>query len=285
MLDLPTFYRLLRTIPDDARLLLVGDEGQLGPIGFGLTFHAFIHALAIPRIQLNRVYRQAETSSIPVVAATLRAGKTPNLPPGLAGGHGVTLIETPAAPKGDDVEDAVAELGGFVADVRVLAPLKAGEVGVLALNARFHRLMALGRPRAIYRDFAVGEPVMFCRNDYQRDLRNGSLGDVVAVEDEAIVADFDGVRQHFSGTALDDLVHAYAISVHKAQGSQFRNVVLPFTESRLLDRSLIYTALTRATERVILVGQREVLFEAIRRPAAAACRATGFTRHQTETVA
>lgn len=278
MLDLPTFYRMIRHLPEDAHLLLVGDEGQLGPIGFGLTFHAFVQAPLISRVRLTRVYRQAETSSIPFVAAKLRSGEAPDLPTDLADGHAVTLVGTHAAPGKDVVEDVVAELGGFSEDLRVLAPLKGGPVGVIPLNARFHDLMAPGRPRLAGRNFALGEPVIFGRNDYQRDLRNGSLGEVVEIEDDALVVNFDGVRHRFTAAALDDLAHAYAISIHKAQGSQFRTVVIPFTESRLLDRSLIYTAVTRATERVVLVGQRDVLRRAVARPAAAGLRATGFTR-------
>ncbi|KQO69231.1 hypothetical protein ASF18_01965 [Methylobacterium sp. Leaf89] len=102
--------------------------------------------------------------------------------------------------------------------------------------------------------------MVFLRNDCRRDLPNGSLGEVVSIEtDGDVIAFFDGTEHRLTGRALDDLDHAYAITVHKAQGSAFRTVVIPIVASRLLDRSLIYTALTQGIERVVFVGSRDVL--------------------------
>ncbi|NEV78005.1 ATP-binding domain-containing protein [Rhodopseudomonas sp. BR0C11] len=115
---------------------------------------------------------------------------------------------------------------------------------------------------------------MFLRNDYRRDLRNGSLGKVAEIRGEVVVADFDGVRHELSGAALDDLTLAYAITVHKAQGSSFRRVIFPFTNSRLLDRSLIYTAVTRAVDLTVLVGDSSVLRAALERGSHAGSRET-----------
>lgn len=276
MLDLPTFYRLLRHLPDGCRLLLVGDEAQLGPIGFGLTFHAFVEVAGIPRVRLTRVYRQADTSDIPAVAGQVRQGRLPTLAHDLAGSAGVVLVPTIGAPLASHVIDVLAAIGGFAEDVRILSPVKAGPVGTLALNAAFHSIMAAGRRRMQSHAFAVGEPVIFGRNDYQRDLRNGSLGVVVDVEGEVLTADFDGVVHRFQGASLLDLALAYAVTVHKAQGSQFKTIVMPIVRSRLMDRSLVYTALTRATDRVILIGDRSILAKAVAGEAAAARRLTGF---------
>lgn len=276
MLDLPTLYRLLRHMPENCRLLLVGDEAQLGPIGFGLTFHAFVAVPGIPKVRLTRIYRQAEASDIPAVAAEVRNGRLPSLPADLAGDDGVVLVPTVGTPSAARVVDVLAAIGGFAEDVRILSPVKAGPVGTVALNAAFHAIMAAGRPRMPRNDFAVGEPVIFGRNDYRLDLRNGSLGTVVEIEDDTLVADFDGVRHRFQGFALADLSLAYAITVHKAQGSQFRTVVMPIVPGRLMDRSLIYTALTRATDRVVLIGDAAILAQATAREAAAGRRLTGF---------
>lgn len=277
MLDLPTLYRLLRHLPEECRLLLVGDEAQLGPIGFGLTLHAVADVPGIPAVRLRRIYRQADTSGIPVVAAEVRAGRWPAVDDRV-GMDGVVLVKTRGTPKADDVVDVVERLGGFEDDLRILSPLKAGDTGVEALNELFHDILSPGKRRMPGRSFAVGEPVMYGRNDYRRDLRNGSLGVVTGIVGDVMTVEFDGERQDFVGAALDDLSLAYAITVHKAQGSQFRTVVVPITRSRLLDRSLVYTALTRATDRVVLIGEADVLADAVRQVSAANRRETGLSR-------
>lgn len=276
MVDLPTLYRLLRHLPEECRLLLVGDPAQLGPIGFGLTLHAFSDMEWIPKVRLTRIYRQAESSGIPVVAASVRDGRLPRLPAEIGCGHGVVLVATSDEPTCEDVVDAVAALGGFRDDLRILSPVKMGAAGTVALNEELHRLLSRGKPRLQGHAFAVGEPVIYGRNNYQLDLRNGSLGEVAGVGDGVLTVDFDGELHDFAGPALDDLSLAYAITVHKSQGSQFRTVVVPVCTSRILDRSLIYTALTRATERVVLVGRETVLRTAVQQSAAADRRETGF---------
>ncbi|WP_162003504.1 AAA family ATPase [Microvirga tunisiensis] len=277
MVDLPNLYRLLRHLPDGCRLLLVGDEAQLGPIGFGLTLHAFTEIHAIPKVRLTRIYRHSEASGIPIVAASVRNGVLPSIPSRIDAGDGVILVPTVKAPTADDVVDIVATLGGFTDDLRILSPVKAGDSGTLALNASFHAIMSPGRSRFPGRAFALGEPVIYGKNDYRRDLRNGSLGTVVGVDRGVLTVDFDGGFHEFAGPALDELALAYAITVHKAQGSQFRNIVMPVVPTRILDRSLIYTALTRASERVVLVGQRDILENAVIAMSAAGQRETGFT--------
>lgn len=279
MLDLPTFYRLLRALPVGASLLLVGDEAQLGPIGFGLTFHAFVGVASIPCVRLTQIYRQSDASGIPTVSAAVRRGRLPSLRADLTSDHGVVLVPTISQPTSNDIIDVVTSLGGFADDLRVLTPLRAGDVGVATLNARFHALAASKQSASRAESYIVGEPIIFGRNDYQRDLRNGSLGVVSHVEGAAIVVDFDGVPHRFSlGGPAEDIALAYAVTVHKAQGSQFRTVVIPVTESRLMDRSLIYTAITRATERAILVGCRETLEKAVAVDGAANRRLTGLRR-------
>lgn len=279
MLDLPTFYRLLRALPAGAGLLLVGDEAQLGPIGFGLTFHAFVEVAAIPCVRLTQIYRQSDASGIPAVAAAVRDGRLPSLRTEISGDHGVVFIPTSREPTADDIIAVVTSLGGFADNLRVLSPLRAGDVGVATLNARFHALVASRQPTSRPPPYIVGEPIIFGRNDYQRDLRNGSLGVVSLVEGATIVVDFDGVSHRFNlGGPSEDIALAYAVTVHKAQGSQFRTVVIPVTESRLMDRSLIYTAITRATERTILVGCKETLQKAVTVDGAAHRRLTGLRR-------
>jgi exodeoxyribonuclease V alpha subunit len=189
----------------------------------------------------------------------------------------VVLVRRPAGAETEDVVDLVADLGGFGDDLRIIAATKAGPVGIEAINARFHAIMAAGL--AEFRGFAVGEPVMFLKNDYRLDLRNGSLGKVTSVLAESLVVDFDGTEHEFSGRALDDLALAYAITVHKAQGSQFRRVMFPVAPTRLLDRSLVYTALTRAVDLAVLIGPAEVLSKAVAREQAANRREVALPLH------
>jgi exodeoxyribonuclease V alpha subunit len=265
MLDLPTMYRILRCLPDGCRLLLVGDPGQLPPIGFGLVLHALVDRKEIPAVELTRVYRQTEATGIPAVARAVRAGTMPVFLGQIDTTAGGVALIPADKPSTDAIVDVVADLGGFAEDLRVICAVKAGPVGTEALNKRFHDIFAVGKKRHPTRHFAEGEPVMFLRNDYQRDLRNGTLGRIAAIDGEVLRVDFDGVIHELAGAALHDLALAYAITVHKAQGSSFRRVVIPIQRTRLLDRSLVYTAITRATDLAVMVGDGNLLREVLPR--------------------
>lgn len=276
MLDLPTLYRILRVMPASGRLLLVGDQAQLPPIGFGLTLHSLVTVPEIPKVELRTIRRQSAASGIPAVAAAIRRGRFPPLEPFSPTAGGVTLLECRSVETADRLLDVVADLGG-IENVKILSSLRTGATGIVAMNLLFHRLMASGRPSARQGRFIVEEPVVFLRNDYRRGLRNGSLGTVIAVEaDGSVVVRFEGTEQRLSGYDLDDLDHAYAITVHKAQGSGFETVVVPIVPSRLLDRSLIYTAITRGIDRVVVVGDRRVLQSAVEKSPASADRQVGL---------
>lgn len=276
MLDLPTMYRILRCLPDGCRLLLVGDPGQLPPIGFGLVLHALVERREIPSVELTRVYRQTEATGIPAVAGAIRSGRLPNLPDKVdASSGGVALIPLGEVTT-DQIVDVVADLGGFADDLRIVCAVKAGPAGIEALNARFHDIFAVGKRRHPTGRLAEGEPVMFLKNDYQSGLRNGSLGRITGIVDGKVTVDFDGTEVELSGYGLEDLTLAYAITVHKAQGSSFRKVVIPIQKTRLLDRSLVYTAITRATDLAVMVGAGEVLRQALERDAHAERRETAL---------
>lgn len=278
MLDLPTMYRILRCLPDGCRLLLVGDPGQLPPIGFGLVLHALVDRKEIPAVELTHVYRQTEATGIPAVARAVRAGTMPAFLSKIDKTvGGVALIPTDQ-PSANAIVDVVADIGGFSEDLRVICAVKAGPVGTVALNKRFHDIFAVGKRRHPTRHFAEGEPVMFLRNDYQRELRNGSLGRIAGIDGEVVQVDFDGLVHELAGANLLDLTLAYAITVHKAQGSSFRRVVIPIQKTRLLDRSLVYTAITRATDLAVMVGNEQVLREALEREAHADRRETALGR-------
>lgn len=279
MVDLPTFYRLLRKMPLGCRLLLVGDDAQLPPIGFGLVFHELVAVADIPKVTLVRVHRQAAATGIPQVAAAIRAGTLPVMARTVAESDvGVAFLDGSERGQAtlDDVVNVVATCGGWSDDLRILCPTKGGPVGAEAINDCFHRYQTHGRNRMGGTGFAVGEPVMFLRNDYRLGLRNGSLGIVTGFSGDVLEAEFDGVHHALAGRDLDDTALAYAVTVHKAQGSAFRRVVVPVAQTRLLDRSLIYTAVTRGRERVILVGDRKAFGDAVKSEASAHRRLTGL---------
>jgi exodeoxyribonuclease V alpha subunit len=245
---------------------LVGDPAQLPPIGFGLILNVAV-ANGIPEITLTHVHRQAESTGIPAVAADVRAGELPRLPryTGSAA-PGVSLL-----PCGPDalhaaLTDLMADLGGQDG-CQILAPLRQGETGVSGINRHFHRICGAGRALVPGRDISLGEPVIWTQNDWRRGLMNGALGRIAAITDAEVVAEFDGTEHQFTEmTDLDPVELAYAITVHKAQGSQFQRVVIPVFPSRIMDRTLIYTALTRATEQVVLVGDLAAMREAVTAP-------------------
>ncbi|MDR3514710.1 MAG: ATP-dependent RecD-like DNA helicase [Azospirillaceae bacterium] len=187
------------------------------------------------------------------------------------GNHpGVSFIDVPLGAATDRIAGLVAELGGTAA-AQVVGVVKRGPAGVRTLNALFHE--RLGNV-ATFGGFAAGEPVMWTRNDRDLDLRNGSLGRVTAIDGALSITWDDGRSMELGADMLRHLEHAYAVTCHKAQGSQSRRIVVPVFASRLLDRSLLYTAITRAQEQVVLVGDRRAMAEAIRLPPAAARRQT-----------
>lgn len=238
MLDLPTMYRILKSLPDGVRMLLVGDPAQLPPIGFGLVFHRLVGNSQVPQAHLLTVHRQAASSGIPAVAATVRAHRAPSFVPFTGLHSGVSFIA--CAP--DAVMQQLRRLREVWRgeDWQVLSAVKGGRAGIRNINESFHA-DACGKADISTARLIVGEPVIHLINDYERGLMNGALGQVVGSdEDGGLKIEFDGERHSFSAAELLDRIElAYAISVHKSQGSQFKRVAVVVGKSRLLDHALI----------------------------------------------
>ena len=270
MVDLPLLWQVVRRI-GDASLVLVGDPAQLPPIGFGLTFHVLIEHPAIPKTILDRVMRQSAETGIPTVAAAIRNGRCPELGPFRGLAPGVTFID--AGP--EEAFDVIFDVGARLAkdglrrgDAQIIAPVNAGPAGILAINRRFHELRMQASASASRlvpgrTDIAEGDPVIWTRNDYERDLMNGSTGRIVEAHRDHAKAAIDGQEHRLSASDSTLIELAYAISVHKAQGSQWPLVIVPIYRSRILDRTLIYTAATRASEQVVFIGDRSVFATAV----------------------
>ncbi|MBJ6800432.1 AAA family ATPase [Geomonas propionica] len=270
MLDLPISYRLLRHLEPGCRLLLLGDPGQLPPISFGIVFHTLVES-ALPKVELTQVHRQSAATGIPQAAAALRAGVVPGFSAYAGRCAGLQFIDCTPESVQDLLCDLYRDLGG-IDEVRILSPVKAGPAGTHAINRAFHQVMAAGVPAGAG-GFAVGEPVIWTQNDYDLGLMNGSLGIVVRA-DGPLVVNWDGLE--VSHTDLSRMEHAYAITVHKSQGSQFKRVIIPIFNNKLLDRTMVYTAITRAREQVVLLGARSALHKAVTEPPSSSIRRTGL---------
>ncbi|XGA78622.1 AAA family ATPase [Halomonas sp. CH40] len=295
MVDAILFYRLLRRIPPGTRLILVGDPSQLPPIGPGLVLHALAGHPAIAQTELKVVKRQSDASGILPVAMAVREHTLPEYAAYQGRGSGVSFIECSEYSLDETIVRLYEELGGNGADnsVQMLSTTRSGQGGVHRLNQLLHeRYRRNGTPICYvdlqygvvpaksldYVPFKVGDLVMFTKNDYSLGLRNGSLGRIIEAlpveeaESDCCKVDFEGIEYTLKTTQLESLSHAYAITVHKSQGSQFSRVIVPIRQSRLLDQALIYTAITRAVDQVVLIGSREVAAASILALASAARR-------------
>lgn len=284
MLDLVTALQLLRQMPDGARLLLVGDEGQLPPVGFGLTFHRLVQDDAITA-RLVTVLRQSEASGIPGVAAALRQFRMPTFSPYRGFGVGVSLVECADSVLGSAVMTIWAELSRDERELPlILSPTKEGkDAGINALNRALHDARKADKEELkgyFAQWYCVGDPVVYLHNDYDKGLFNGLLGKVVGVDLDAEVATvlFDGydAPHVLNKEDLINLQLGYALTGHKAQGDEAPVVIIPLYTSQVVDPSWLYTAVTRAQRMVVLVGAREVIQSALMQPRAADRRMVGF---------
>lgn len=280
MLDLPLMYSVVRAMPVRARLLLVGDPYQLPPISFGLVFHILAASQNIPRVELVEVHRQAHSSGIPQVAHQIRCGIVPALRP-FAGVHtGVSFIEA----GNDDVIERILRVRAEWAecsDVQILGVTRRGTSGIRNINKRLHGGASARKPKLDRWDLAEGDPIIYTANDYQKELWNGSLGRIEKIVDSngrrSLLCSLDGARHEIPEEEFYRIELAYAITVHKSQGSQFNRVIVPVFGSRLLDRTLIYTALTRGMEQVVFIGDRNAFDAAVAAPPHSHERQVGFS--------
>ena len=266
MLDLQSAYQLLASAPSRSRLVLVGDPGQLPPVGCGLVFHRLVES-RVRITELMHVYRQAAATGIPAIAHAVRHGNWPDLPAFVGPGHGVQVHETSmdeAIPEGIRIASILAGAG----PVQILTLFKNAN-GARAVNQAMHAALPPGTERLTTAalNFAVGEPVIFKRNNPDLDLKNGSMGRIERIDDankSITVAWDDGRELTMKGLDLWDCDLAHGITTHKSQGSQYERVVIVVPRpSLILDRSLLYTAITRAKTQAVLVGDTAAIRKAI----------------------
>ncbi|MBN2391390.1 MAG: ATP-dependent RecD-like DNA helicase [Anaerolineae bacterium] len=276
MVDILLMNHLLKAVEAGSHLLLVGDVDQLPSVGAGNVLRDLIASEVIPVTRLDTIFRQAEDSYIIVNAHRINRGEMPvcNGP-----ARDFFLFAADDAERAADlVLDIVAQRipakFGYDADrdVQVLSPMHRGAAGVGELNRRLQETLNppdARKAQSVHgsRVFRVGDRVMQIRNDYDRQVFNGDMGRVTALdlEEHTLTVNFEGALVGYEFTQLDELVHAYAVSIHKSQGSEFPVVVIPMLTQHymMLQRNLLYTGVTRAAKLVVLVGNQRAIAIAV----------------------
>jgi len=278
MLDAQLFRSALAALRPGTQLVLVGDVDQLPSVGAGAVLADVIASTAATVIRLTEIFRQAAASKIVLSAHKINNGEVPDLDSAAGGQADFYFIgrDDPEAARATIVElvgERIPSRFGFdaITGVQVLAPMHRGELGTAALNRALQDKLnppkgelELTRGDRVYRR---GDKVMQLRNDYDRNVFNGDIGVIAGIDPENIVrVEFDGRVVVYERTDLDALTHAYAVSVHKSQGSEYPAVVIPIATQHfmMLQRSLLYTAVTRGKKLVVLVGSKRAVSLAVR---------------------
>ena len=276
MVDVPLMRALLMALPDTSALLLVGDVDQLPSVGPGQVLADVISSGAVPVVRLTEVFRQAAQSRIITNAHRINQGQMPEL----TSPDGSDFYFVEAA----EPEDATRKLLAVVRDrvparfrldpvrdVQVLCPMNRGSLGARTLNIELQQALNPPGEQRVERfgwTYGPGDKVMQVTNDYERDVFNGDLGIVTGLdmEEGALTVSFEGREVEYGFGELDELVLAYATTIHKAQGSEYPVVVIPLMTQHytMLARNLLYTGVTRGKRLVVLVGQRKALGMAVR---------------------
>lgn len=273
MLDTYLIAAIGAAMPDHAALLLVGDVDQLPSVGPGNVLADVIAAERGAVVRLTEIFRQARESNIVVNAHRINRGEPPRRPEQEDGAlTDFYMIPTEDPKAAQDlivqlVTDRIPNAFGMdpMTDVQVLAPMHRGEVGTQAINERLQQHFTAGARELVRGNhiWRVGDKVMQTRNNYEHDIFNGDLGRIVDINthNKHVSVRFDSQTVALEYGELDELALAYAITVHKAQGSEYRGVVIPVLTQHyvMLVRNLLYTAVTRATELVILVGSQRAI--------------------------
>lgn len=279
MVDVLLMYALLRALPKNSALILVGDVDQLPSVGPGNALRDLIESVLVPVVRLTEVFRQAAASRIITSAHLIRQGRMPELRAAESGSdfHFVER-DTPeeiAATLVRLVQERIPKGQGLdpIRDIQVLCPMNRGSIGVRELNTVLQRTLNPPRPAEPAAErfgwrFQVRDKVIQTENNYKKEVFNGDIGAIEKIDpvEQEVFIRYDDRLVTYDYGELDEVALAYAITIHKAQGSEFPAVVIPVAMQHfmLLERNLIYTGITRARKFLVVVGQKKALGLAVR---------------------
>jgi exodeoxyribonuclease V alpha subunit len=273
MIDTFLLFHLLKAIPSTARLILIGDIDQLPSVGAGNVLKDLIDSAQLGVSRLTRIFRQAAHSKIVTNAHRINQGEFPDL----TSGSDFKFIEQDTPEKiAETIVKLVTEgipswsrLHRFD-DIQVLSPMKKGVIGTENLNVVLQKSLnpSLTPLSRMGRTFHVGDKVMQIRNDYEKLVFNGDVGRILTIDlsNQCLTVVFDERRVEYQFSEMDDLVLAYAVSIHKYQGSECPCIIMPIhtCHFKMLHRNLLYTGLTRGKKLVILIGSKQAIGMAVK---------------------
>lgn len=271
MVDTLLFKTLIQSVPTSMHVVLVGDKDQLPSVGPGQVFHDLLDFAELPKVELTNIHRQAADSTIIPLAHAIKEGKLPSdLTNKMPDRSFISCHANQVPSVVQQIIDLSKKRDYSANDIQILAPMYRGQAGIDRLNElaqQAYNPPANGKQEVDFRGltFRVGDKVLQLVNVPEKNIFNGDIGKITAIEsgrtvgkkNESITVDFDGNEVSYSRMEWNQLRLAYCISIHKAQGSQFKMVLLPIVQqfSRMLQRNLLYTAITRAAEKLVLIGE------------------------------
>ncbi|MFP4085875.1 MAG: ATP-dependent RecD-like DNA helicase [Desulfobacteraceae bacterium] len=276
MVDIILMHHLMKAVPQQATLILVGDVNQLPSVGAGNVLKDIIGSGAVPVVELHKIFRQAQQSLIIVNAHKINAGILPSLK---STGHSDDFYfieqEDPREVLRivlDLASERIPKRFGFNAmdEIQVLTPMHKGVVGASNLNLELQKVLNPSTQTVTRgnRVFRAGDKVMQIKNNYDKEVFNGDIGRIKRIDPETqeVVIAFDGLEVPYDYMDLDEIVLAYAVSIHKSQGSEYPAVIMPILTQHyvLLQRNLIYTGVTRGRKLVVMVGMKQALAIGVR---------------------
>jgi exodeoxyribonuclease V alpha subunit len=282
MLDIWIAHQLFKALPEHIQVILVGDEDQLPSVGPGQVLKDLLQSQCIPTVRLTDIYRQAEGSSIIDLAHEIKKGRLPDNITQQQGDRSFFSCQTNQI--AEVVEKVVlnAKKKGYTArDVQVLAPMYKGPAGIDRLNVLLQEIfnpnVGQARKELLFGDvkYRIGDKVLQLVNQPESNVFNGDIGEIISIftakenteKQDMVLVSFEGNEVTYTRQDLNQITHAFCCSVHKSQGSEFPIVILPITRSyyRMLRRNLIYTAITRSKQFLILCGEVDALRMGIER--------------------
>ncbi|MEH7490769.1 SF1B family DNA helicase RecD2 [Neobacillus niacini] len=276
MLDIWLANQLFKALPDHIQVILVGDEDQLPSVGPGQVLKDLLRSDVVPTVRLTDIYRQAEGSSIIELAHDIKKGYLPTNVTLKQPDRSFIKCSTPQIPQVIEKVALNAKSKGYSAkDIQVLAPMYRGPAGIDRLNVLLQEIFNPNpggtRKEIAFGDvkYRIGDKVLQLVNQPESNVFNGDIGEIISIiyakenteKQDMVYISFEGNEVEYTRQDLNQITHAYCCSVHKSQGSEFPIVILPITRSyfRMLRRNLIYTAITRAKQSLILCGEEEAL--------------------------